>query len=354
MKIDGSKSAMSRVTREIDRVASEWLMRRDSAEWSAEDASHLEAWLSSSTIHRVAFLRLELGWEETRRLKALAAGVRGEPLPPPGHWNLSPFFDSPRVQEAEPTATVATHPMRRKRSWAATVSAAVVALAFMVWLLWPAGERYVTPVGGIASVPIPDGSKITLNTNSQIRVALSTAERRVSLQKGEAFFKVAKDLKRPFVVEAGSRRVIAVGTQFSVRRDGDSVEVVVTEGKVRVEDTTEPVRPDNVAAPVFLTPGSIAHAGPKGVLVQRASLTEAEAQLTWRVGVITFRNATLADAIAEFNRYSVHKIVIATLASLRIEGNFRSDNVAAFLELLEAGFPVRVAEEPDRTVLKSK
>jgi len=178
----------------------------------------------------------------------------------------------------------------------------------------------------------------------------------VSLQQGEAFFKVAKDPKRPFVVEAGSRRVIAVGTQFSVLRDGDSVEVVVTEGKVRVEDATEPTRAGDVEAPVFLTPGAIAHAGPQGVLVKRASLTEAEAQLTWRVGVITFRNATLADAIAEFNRYSNHKIVIAdaALANLRIEGNFRSDNVAAFLELLEAGFPVRVAEESDHTVLKSK
>ncbi|MEJ1961315.1 MAG: FecR domain-containing protein [Gammaproteobacteria bacterium] len=71
-----------------------------------------------------------------------------------------------------------------------------------------------------------DGSAITLNTDSQLRVALTEAERRVDLKQGEAFFEVAKDSTRPFVVEAGRKRVVAVGTKFSVRRDGDFVEVV--------------------------------------------------------------------------------------------------------------------------------
>src|SRR5262249_39417186 len=104
-------------------------------------------------------------------------------------------------------------------------------------------DGYRTPVGGIESVPTADGSTITLNTDSQIRVALSASERRIELKHGEAYFEVAHDPNRPFVVHAGNKRVIAVGTKFSVRRDYDDVQVVVTEGKVRLEGDDSPQRP---------------------------------------------------------------------------------------------------------------
>jgi transmembrane sensor len=84
------------------------------------------------------------------------------------------------------------------------------------------------------------------------------------LKQGEAFFEVAKDPNRPFVVSAGSKRVVAVGTKFSVRRDADSVGVVVTEGKVRVDDV-------DTDGPIFLTPGAIAFADDAGVRVQRTA-----------------------------------------------------------------------------------
>src|ERR1700722_17249135 len=80
-------------TKQIEAAAAEWLIRRDSQEWSSSDQVALEEWLNASTLHRVAFLRLELTWEDTDRLKALAAGVRTDGPPPPGKWNLTPFFD---------------------------------------------------------------------------------------------------------------------------------------------------------------------------------------------------------------------------------------------------------------------
>jgi transmembrane sensor len=220
----------------------------------------------------------------------------------------------------------------------------------------PNGERYATPVGGLASVPMADGSKVTLNTDSQIRIALTDTERRVELGHGEAFFEVSKDPKRPFVVRAGDKRVIAVGTKFSVRRDGDDVEIVVTEGKVRVEDGAMGEGSRVGSADVFLTPGSIARADEAGVLVQRKTLPEAEEQLSWRTGWLMFRDQELADAIAEFNRYNVSKIVIQdpAIASLRIEGNFRATNVEAFVRLLESGFPVRAEVRDDQILLTAK
>src|SRR3546814_8615001 len=74
-----------------------------------------------------------------------------------------------------------------------------------------------------------------LSSDSRIVVALSRSERRIDLQRGEAFFHAARDAGRPFVVAAAGHRVIAVGTRFAVRRDADGVRVVVTEGLVRLE-----------------------------------------------------------------------------------------------------------------------
>jgi transmembrane sensor len=192
-----------------------------------------------------------------------------------------------------------------------------------------------------------DGSEVTLNTNSEIRVAVSERERRVELQQGEAFFEVAKDSRRPFVVVVGNKRVIAVGTRFSVRRDDEDIEVVVTEGKIRLESAGSP---QPVAA------GTIAHASDAGVLLQKTGLAAAEEALSWRKGILVFHETTLADAIAEFNRYNIHKIVIADpgVASLRVAGNFRANNVDAFVRLLERGYPLRVEQEGEEFVLQAR
>jgi transmembrane sensor len=395
-------------THEIDAVASDWLIRRESGEWSAADQARLDEWLNSSTLNRVAFLRLELVWEDAARLKALGAGIADDRPPPPGHWNLTPFFDShssvspgddpenmltepasarPTIEDSPNVATpvrgdeaaddslhsqhrgVASAPsppadsarplgVRQRRLTLAVAATLLLAIGIGAYLaLAPNGERYATPIGGIASVPMADGSKVTLNTDSQIRIALTDTERRVELGHGEAFFEVSKDPARPFIVRAGSKRVVAVGTKFSVRRDGDDIEVVVTEGKVRVEDRAagQGARADG-SADVFLTPGSIARADEAGVLVQRKTLPEAEDQLSWRTGVLMFRNQSLGEAAAEFNRYNVRKIVIQDpqIAALKIEGNFRATNVEAFVRLLESGFPVRAEVQEDQIVLTAK
>ena len=218
-------------------------------------------------------------------------------------------------------------------------------------------ESYSTPVGGIEYVPMADGSNITLNTDSRIHISLGDRERHVVLDRGEAFFQVAKDSSRPFVVSVGDQRVIAVGTQFSVRHEGESIQIAVIEGKVRVENATSsiPSSQPGGEANVLLTPGSVARTGDAGVLVQRRSLAEVETQLSWRSGVLALRGATLANAVAEFNRYNLRKMVIQDpeIAALPIEGNFRATNAVAFAHLLESGYPVVVTDEPDRIVLRS-
>lgn len=368
----------------IDEAAGDWLARRDSGDWTDEAQRRFHQWLDESPLHRVAYLRIEYVWERSERLKALGAGIPPGVVPPPNGWNLSFFFEqrdgasdpespgaiapSPALEEASDPGTVLPaaiagaskklDPRRRHvtpaRGWRLVFAASIlIAVALgMAYRLWPSGTSYRTPVGGLASVPMPDGSQITLNTDSEIRVAVTEKERRVELEQGEAFFEVAKDPARPFIVSAGNKRVIAVGTKFSVRREGSDIQVIVTEGKVRVEARGN--RGSGVAEP--LTAGTVAQASDTGVLLRTKKLAEAEESLSWRQHVLVFRQMTLGEASAEFNRYNTRKIVIEdpSVAALHIAGSFRADNVEGFVRLLERGYPVRTEERGDQLVLTSR
>jgi len=357
----------------IEDRAAEFLARRDSGEWTAADDVRLNEWLVAATANRVAFLRLEAVWGEARRLKALGAGLSCGTAPPPGAWGRTPFFAG-RESETDVTSVSGTPELRRNvgsgRTWLRWGAAAAILLAVLVSAyiyLVPRGDRYSTPVGEVASVPLRDGSRITLNTASMIRVDLTPKERRVDLERGEAFFVVAKDPSRPFLVEAGSKRVIAVGTQFSVRRDGNDVRVVVTEGAVRLESIGEEVHVSRLVGDATpqgssgsavselarLTAGTIARTTDGDVLVQERSIPEAEEALSWRAGYLTFQETTLAEAVEEFNRYNTHRITIEDpkVAAIQISGTFRPTNYAAFLRLLESGYSIHSSSTEEETRL---
>jgi transmembrane sensor len=101
-------------TKRIDAAASAWLIRRDSESWSSVDQAGLEEWLNASTLNRVAYLRLELAWQDAARLKALGAGVPGDQPPSPGHWNLTPFFE-PQPIPSEAVMPPDARPVYRER-----------------------------------------------------------------------------------------------------------------------------------------------------------------------------------------------------------------------------------------------
>lgn len=352
----------------IEERAAVWLARRDSEAWSATDEAAFNAWLEQSTLHVVAFVRLEAAWKQAKRLKALSAGVNSGDVPSPEGWQLTSFFDRATRTEEAPTVAAPTHEQavpgytapsnvrhtRLTQRWAVAASLLVAFGASIAFYKWPFDSIYRTPVGGTAAVPIGDGSNVTLNTDSRIRLDITDTERRVELQKGEAFFDVAKDPSRPFVVQAGEKRVVAVGTQFSVRRDEDEVRVFVTEGKVRIEDETESSHDKKGDGEILtLSAGNIARTGDAGVIVDQKTISEVEGYLSWRTGYLIFRDTPLADAVAEFNRYNARKIVIRdpVVAAIRVSGKFRSTQFEAFVRILEDGFPVRARRVDDQIVL---
>ena len=324
---------------QIEERAADWLARRASGSWSASDELQLAQWLQASTAHKVAFLRLEAAWSQANRLKALGAGILPRSITAPGQWRR-------RAQSPLPGGV-----RRYFRTLPLAAGVLLVMALGAVGYLWPTGgPSFRTAVGAVVAVPMSDGSKVTLNTDSQIRIAVTETERRVNLGRGEAFFEVAQDPSRPFVVVVGDCRIVALGTKFSVWREASEVRVAVTEGRVRVE-RSDGAALDGPAAEIAA--GSVAHAGDAGVLVQHKRLSEVEEDLSWRRGFLFFHDVPLTEAVAEFNRYNREKIVIASpaVAAVRIGGNFRSTNVAGFVRLLQDGFSIHTERRGEQIIL---
>ena len=321
----------------IEATAARWLAKRAGEAWRKADQDELDAWLNESTLHRVAFIRLDSVWQRMARLKALGAGVPKGVIPGPDHWNLSGKLGNPSETE-EP---VAHAPRRLWYGMAAGLALGIVAGGWLFLSQGRDGARYSTPVGGLETLTLADGSRITLNTDTTIRVHLERGRRWIDLDSGEAYFVVAKDPSRPFTVQVGNEQINVIGTEFSVRHDSAAVEVIVTDGRVRLASRT-------VAA------GEVARTGQSTVAVSRASESELDQLLSWREGFLVFEDTPLAAAVAEFNRYHTQKIRIAdpSITSIKVSGKFRPGNTAAFLWLLQQGFPVKVEQQTQQILLR--
>lgn len=350
-------------SKQIEHEAAAWLARRDAGTLTPADEAAFVAWIDADTAHRVAYLRLASAWMQSDRLKVLAAGLPAGTLPERGRWSSGPFerpvdAQSLALPDRNAARRAAEHRARQRRArvWGAAAAVAGLALSlFWGWRRYDAVEptSYRTAIGALQTVELADGSDATLSSDSAIDVALSRRERHIDLRRGEAYFDVAKDASRPFAVDAGTQRIVAVGTRFAVRRDGDELRVVVTEGTVRLE--SDPV--DGNSQPVTLLPaGSVAIANRNGVLVRAGSIEDAEQFVDWRRGYLVFRDTPLAVAAAEFNRYNVKPIVIAdaTAGTQRVGGSFRWSNADVFVSLVEQALPVKAEREAGRIVVTSK
>ena len=312
--------------------AAAWIAREDAGACSPAQAEDLRAWLEADTANRVAYLRLRAAWERADRLRALSA-----------------------LREPSPQARRARW-MRRGGALAACVAGLGVAGVLTLRLVsGDSAQLLATPVGGEKRVALSDGSKLTLNTDTQVRAEVTGTRRLVVLEKGEAFFDVRHDSAHPFTVIAGDHRITDLGTRFSVRRAGEVVTVVVEQGRVRIE----PIAPSVLLATdtglaSAVEPAAIVDRNAVAVVSDRAIrvVHQDEAQvardLTWRDGVLSFNQTTLAEAADEFNRYNAKKLIVdRTAASIRIDGAFRSGNVAVFARLLKDGFGLKVEAAGD-------
>jgi transmembrane sensor len=306
-------------------AASHLMDRQLSQSWNENDDTQLENWMNESLAHRVAYWRLEAAWEQTDRLAALRRPMRETPAQPAPARNW-PFF---------------------ARIAAAVVVVAALGAGAVFYAAEPAAKTYATEIGGRETITLRDGSQIELNTDSSVRVALSEGGRKVWLDKGEAFFQVRHNDKRPFVVIASGHRIVDIGTKFTVRRSMQGLSVAVTEGKVKLESSDAKIKP------TMLTAGQVAVADAKSVSIVKKPVEVLSTELKWRTGLIEFRYTTLADAAKEFNRYNRNKLVIADedAAKLTIVGTFGTNDVDAFVRLAQRVFGLHVVRHGDETVM---
>jgi transmembrane sensor len=210
-------------------------------------------------------------------------------------------------------------------------------------------QTFRTSVGQRTTVTMPEGSIITLDTDSLLRTRDSGDERRVELYRGRAYFKVAKDKQRPFVVMVGGKSVVATGTEFAVDVAPSSMVVTLVEGGVRVEAPRK-ILPGK--ATVELKPGQQLVAALDTDNHWRTARVDTEKEVSWTSGRLHFFNDTLGKAAGEMNRYSEKKIVIrdTLTAAQPIVGNFRAGDVDAFVRAITLHGFARVKVETDDVV----
>ena len=333
---------------EIVKAASDWLARRDRQLNAAEQDAYLQ-WLRESPAHGEAIAHLEKTWRALNQLKQW----RPEHSPRPNPDLLAPKRT----------------PSRRWMVWPALMAAAL-AIAF-VSLEWrprrveDATHHHAIIHPGPERMTLEDGSIVELNAGAKISVKFTVEERRVRLERGEAHFTVAKNPARPFIVSADKFAVRAVGTAFSVQLNQEAVSVLVTEGKVRLDEsqtkTGQPVQ----------TPRELSHlvAGQQAVMstivpdatkdfspveVREVTPAEIERALSWQGLRLEFVEMPLRDVAEEFNRYNQRKLVIedGPTGAMLVQGKFRADNVDAFVRLLDLGFGVASTPRGNEIVLR--
>lgn len=304
----------------IRTQAATWFARLHADELSEREEAEHQIWLDADPAHRLAYERVERMWAM-----------------------LSDFSATPEVSQrlaAIPAAVEQARPQLQRRprrlQWLAACAAALTAVVIGWRVFAPAPiseQRYASAIGEQRSITLDDGTQVDLDTGTTLRVRYSSQQRRIALDQGRAFFKVAADSARPLTVDTAQGSVRAVGTQFEVYRLHDGLDVTLFEGKVQLRAAAAD---DSSAAVATLSPG------------QRARMTVGKAPQiqnfqggsapAWIEGQLVFENLPLRAAIAEFNRYGGNPLRVddAALGELRVSGVFRSNDSSGFIEALNA------------------
>lgn len=308
-----------RSSSQIEEQAAKWIVRRDQASWSDGQQLEFERWLNESTAHRVAWLRLDSAWRRAGRLSSLRM---------PGRASVSP-----------------TAPMLGGFPFWRVAAGFVILVALGATLkatgVLGGAPSFDTAIGESRTVTLADGSRVILNTNTHLRAEFNEQQRRIWLDKGEAYFEVVHNASCPFVVDVGGHRIEDVGTKFSVRRNQDQVSVVVLDGQVQVTSK------DATLGPTLVSRNETVVAAVNKIVVVPRTAEEVSDLLDWREGKLVLSDMTLAQAAREFNRYNRKQLLIdgQAVGRIRVGGRFDVNNVEGLARLLHEGFGLKVVED---------
>ena len=306
---------------EIDLEALRWLALMEHGPLQPQQQRRFAAWIASDIRHKGAIVRAQAASLRLDRLAALAGG----------HSVLGPSPHELSLLKRNTT--------RRRLIAAAAAAAGLSGLG--VWLgrgllqELEGGTRYTSSVGELKKVVLADGSVITMNTQTELRVHYTGARRDIRLVRGEAMFAVAHDAQRPFTVRVGEWTAVAVGTAFAVRQfDEPTTDITVTEGIVQLLPVA-----GGVSAARRLSANQKAVIGADGnVEVGQVSDSQIQQLLAWRTGLVVFTGEPLRMALAEMNRYTQSHIVVGDpeLGERRIVGVFSTADTQTFVSAMRA------------------
>lgn len=308
--------------RALDDQATDWVVRLADADVDSSDHLAFDAWLNSSPANARAY-------EQALDLHCGLEGLRDR-----------------FAAERDPHVTTRKPGAR----WIATALAVAASVAVLLFVTKSPAPSWSAPVATETAetrdITLPDGSSVVLGARSRIELAFTDDARRVRLSDGEAFFDVAHDPARPFFVETPGALVRVVGTQFEVKAMPDQVRVVVARGLVDVTEDRTLAALLGAETPHRLRVGQqilIAKMGTAGAIEGEAPQNPA----AWRKGVLAYQDATLAEIIADANRYSAKPIRISdsSLAKLRITASYPADRMNQLLSTLRLALPLDVVDE---------
>lgn len=321
-----------------EREAIAWAARLADGDLTVEEQMELQAWLDLDPENGVMMERVVAGWQ------------------PVEHYATHP--DIVALRAAALDAARRSHRRRQTRSvldrhwrWMLAAASVVVTLTGGATWLSTVPQTYVTAVGERRIVVLPDGSKMSLDGATKLRVRYAGNSRKLWLDGGRARFDVAKDSLRPFSVTSAGRVVVATGTSFSVERLREQVRVVLYEGRVSVLSEGSSGRPgaksDGRAAKptITLAPGNQLVALASDASVQPTVVAHADTvqSLSWEVGQLDFDREPLSLAIERVNRYAPTPLVVAdnSTAAVRISGVFNTGDTQAFLQGISVAYAIR-------------
>lgn len=310
--------------RHAEDEAVAWLARLRAPDGSREQED-FERWYSSSPANADAFDRVFASWEDL--------GKAGE----------TPIGQDRHASSKQPARFA-----KGRVALTAVAASAVLALVAIGGHPFGVGPptlipaAYASVVGEIRTVPLPDGSSLTLDTDTAVQTAYTSRERRVRLVRGRARFRVARD-RRPFIVDAGKRTVTATATTFDVDMTQGKLSISMLDGRGGVaESAAGPVQ--SVIAGESLT---FASATSPGRI--EASLETAR---NWPSGMLSFDDATVGDVVQHANRYARTKIVLVDgVDKLRFTGTFRAAATDELAKMLSTMFNLKMVRSADGIVL---
>lgn len=331
--------------------AADAFLRREAPGWTGADERALEAWFDADPMHREIYEGIALSSHDLHQIAQVRSGTwRRAPArdgsSPGAGGSGAGTPDIPDAPDAPDAAAASARPDRRRLlvsglAWAVGIGVGVG----YGWIRWELASieaiDAATGPGETRGVDLPDGSRLVLNRNSAVQVRYERRHRHVQLLRGEAFFQVESDARRPFWVDSGSSRVIATGTAFNLCAAAPGLVLEVLDGEVELQ----PRRLRGDVLRLRVEPG-------QGRVVDEASgrtrAIEAPAAGVgdWRQGRLHFERRPLGEVADRLSRYLDRPVVVTSdaLAALPVTGSAATDAPEAFLHELSTRLPLRLVD----------